>query len=232
VCSIHWFEGDTGFLTPVSLTARSEKIVEGFGGVNSVLSKTRNAMINDNYEWAAELVSYVLYVEPDNEDAKILKAQILRVLGQRTPAADARNWFLTQALMLEGKINLDPSVFPPMDTTHMPVKYIMKLVPLSVDPVKAQGIDKLVGIEFLDIDESYSIHIRNSIAAIGDGMPDNPDIMIALDSSVFKKIMQRTQTLDDAIDSGDASIGVGTSDDLQTFLTVFDSVVVKPTGSG
>ena len=196
------------------------------------MSETRNAMINDNYEWAAELVSYVLYVEPDNEDAKLLKAQALRVLAQRTPAADARNWFLTQALMLEGKINFDQRAFPPTDTTHIPVKYIMKLIPLSVDPVKAQGIDKLVGIEFSDIDESYSIHVRNSIAAIDDGMPDDPDVKITMDSGVFKKIMQRTQTLDDAIDSGDASIDVGTLDDLQTFLAVFDSVVVKATGSG
>ena len=134
--------------------------------------------------------------------------------------------------MLEGKINFDQSAFPPTDTTHIPVKYIMKLIPLSVDPVKAQGIDKLVGIEFSDVDESYSIHIRNSMAAIGDGLPDAPDVKITMDSGVFKKIMQRTQTLDESIDSGDASIDVGTLDDLQVFLAVFDSVVVKPTGSG
>jgi alkyl sulfatase BDS1-like metallo-beta-lactamase superfamily hydrolase len=230
--NLGWFEGDTGFLTPVSLVERSKKIVKGFGGINSAINDARDAMENNEYEWAAELLSYVLYAESDNEEAKLLKAQVLRILAQRTPAADARNWFLTQALMLEGKITLDMSAFPPSDTTHIPVKYIMELIPLSVDPKKAQGVEKLVGVEFSDINESYSIHIRHSIAAIGDSLPDNPDIKLTMDSNVFKKIMARTDTVDTALSSGDATIDVGSSDDLKEFLAVFDRVNVTPSGTG
>jgi len=230
--NLGWFEGDTGFLTPVSLVERSEKIVKGFGGITSAINNARDAMVNNEYEWAAELLSYVLYVEPENKDVKLLKAQTLRVLGQRTPAADARNWFLTQALMLEGKITLDMSAFPASDTTHIPVKFIMELIPLSIDPKKAQGVEKLVGIVFSDLDESYSIHIRNSIAAIGDGMPDKSDMKITMDSGVFKKIMARIGTLDDALSSGNVTIDVGSSDDLKEFLSVFDRVNVIASGTG
>jgi len=230
--NLGWFQGDTGFLTPVSLVERSEKIVEGFGGVETVLLDARGEMENNEYEWAAELISYVLYVEPENEDAKLLKAQALRVLGQRVSASDGRNWFLTQALELEGKINLDPNAFPPSDPTAIPVKLIMNLIPVSVDPVKAQEVNKLVGIEFTDIGEAYSIHIRHSIAAIGDSFPDNPDIHLTMDSNVFKKIMAGMETLDNAIDSGNASIKIGNRDDVKNFLAVFDTMVLRPSGPG
>jgi hypothetical protein len=40
------------------------------------------------------------------------------------------------------------------------------------------------------------------------------------------------ETLDNALSSGDATIDVGSSDDLKDFLAVFDRVAVTPSGTG
>ena len=53
-----------------------------------------------------------------------------------------------------------------------------------------------------------------------------------MDSNVFKKIMAGMETLDNAIDSGNASIKVGNLDDVKIFLAVFDTMALRPSRTG
>ena len=48
----------------------------------------------------AQLIDYVLAVDPDNRDAKNLKAQALSELGERQISANARNFYLSSAQYL------------------------------------------------------------------------------------------------------------------------------------
>jgi len=45
-------------------------------------------------------IDYVLAVDPDNRDAKNLKAQALSELGERQISANARNFYLSSAQYL------------------------------------------------------------------------------------------------------------------------------------
>ena len=99
------------FLTPISLKEKSEKIVEGFGGIDATNASILKSINNGEYEWAAELGAYAVHSNPDNEDAKLLKAYALRVLGQRSDSFDIRHWSITEARVLEGKLTIDPNAF-------------------------------------------------------------------------------------------------------------------------
>jgi alkyl sulfatase BDS1-like metallo-beta-lactamase superfamily hydrolase len=232
--NLGWFEGDSAFLNSISIKERSQKIVEGFGGVEKSVLSMRNTIDTGEYEWAAELGTYILFVEPDYEEAKLLKAHALRVLAQRSEGMDERNWLLTDALKLEGKITIVPGAFTqtsPEQMAELPIEKLIKFLPTKLDPQKAAGIDTVLGVTYSDIDMAFTLHVRNSILAVTDGAPDSPDMTLVLDSDTHKLIVGGHLGILDAVDSGEAQLS-GEINDLVDFLELFDNLSVSTHGIG
>jgi alkyl sulfatase BDS1-like metallo-beta-lactamase superfamily hydrolase len=95
-----WFDGNATHLFPLPESDRAQKIVALAGGVPRVLSSARDALVNRDFRWAAELTDCVLAVDAANADAKRLKAQALTELGERQISANARNYYLSVAQYL------------------------------------------------------------------------------------------------------------------------------------
>ena len=95
-----WFDGNATRLFPLAEKDRAQKIVALAGGVAPTLSSARDALVNKEFRWAAELTDFVLAVEAANVDAKRLKAQALTELGERQTSANARNYYLSVAQYL------------------------------------------------------------------------------------------------------------------------------------
>jgi len=227
--NLGWFEGNPALLNSISSDERSHKIVEGFGGISNTISLTRDAIDNGEYEWAAELGSFVLAVEPDNEKAKLQQAYVLRVLSQRSEGQDERHWLLTEARVLEGKITIVPGAFTqssPEQMAELPIEKLIKFLPTKLDPQKAAGIDTVLGVTYSDIGMSFTLHVRNSILAVTDGVPDNPDMTLVLDSDTHKLIVGGHLGILDAIESGQAELS-GDIDDLVDFLNLFDNLSLR-----
>jgi len=227
--NLGWFEGNSAFLNAVSLEERSHKIVDGFGGVQDSISSIRNAIDNEEYEWAAELGTYVLNVDPDNEEAKLLTAYVLRVLSYNTEGMDERHWLLTDAQKLEGKITIVPGAFTqssPEQMAELPIEKLIRFLPTKLDPQKAAGIDTILGVTYSDIDLSLTLHVRNSILAVTNGAPESPDMTLVLDSDTHKLIVGGHLRILDAIESGQAEFS-GDINDLVDFLNLFDNLSLR-----
>ncbi|MCH7561526.1 MAG: MBL fold metallo-hydrolase [Thaumarchaeota archaeon] len=227
--NLGWFEGNSAFLNAISLEERSHKIVDGFGGVQNSILSIRDAIDNEEYEWAAELGAYVLNVEPDNLQAKLLQAYTLRVLSYNSEGMDERHWLLTDALKLEGKITLYPGAFTqssPEQMAELPIEKIIKFLPTKLDPEKAAGIDTVLGVTYSDIDMSFTLHVRNSILAVTDGAPESPDMTLVLDSDTHKLIVGGHLEILDAIESGQVEL-TGNVDNLVDFLNLFDNFSLR-----
>jgi len=227
--NLGWFEGNPALLNSISSDERSHKIVEGFGGISNTISLTRDAIDNGEYEWAAELGSFVLAVEPDNEKAKLQQAYVLRVLSQRSEGQDERHWLLTEARVLEGKITIVPGAFTqssPEQMAELPIEKLIKFLPTKLDPQKAAGIDTVLGVTYSDIDMSFTLHVRNSILAVTDGAPESPDMTLVLDSDTHKLIVGGHLGILDAVESGQAELS-GDIDDLVDFLNLFDNLSLR-----
>ena len=229
-----WFEGNSAFLNEISVEDRSHKIINGFGGIDSTITSMRNEIDNGQYEWAAELGTYVLNVDPDNLEAKQLTAYTLRVLSFNSEGMDERNWLLTDALELEGKIIIDPKSFSqtsPEQMAELPIEKIIRFLPTKLDPQKAAGMNTVLGVNYSDIGLDFTLHVRNSILAVTDGAPDNPDMTLTLDSDTHKLIIGGHLNVLDAIESGQAELD-GNTDDLVEFLNLFDNVTVSTNAIG
>jgi alkyl sulfatase BDS1-like metallo-beta-lactamase superfamily hydrolase len=225
--NVGWFEGDSTYLNAISFEEKSQKTVNGFGGIEKTLQMAITAIHNGEYQWAAELATYVIETDPDNEDAKMIKAHALRVLGQQAHSSGARNWYITDALELEGKITVDPTavtVGDPDQIAGTPIHILLEQAPTRIDPQKADGIDMVVGIVLPDVDESYTFHIRNNIAAYKVGLKDNMDVKFTVDASVLKETLAGLKTFEDSISEGKVTVE-GSMDDARTFISLFDPYV-------
>jgi alkyl sulfatase BDS1-like metallo-beta-lactamase superfamily hydrolase len=97
---IGWFDGNAANLFPLTTRDRATAVLELAGGDAPVLSKARAAFEQHNFQLTAELTDYVLAINPDNRDARNLKAQALTELGERQISANARNFYLSSAQYL------------------------------------------------------------------------------------------------------------------------------------
>jgi alkyl sulfatase BDS1-like metallo-beta-lactamase superfamily hydrolase len=232
--NLGWYEGDPAFLTPIPLKERSQKIVEGFGGIENTISAIREAIDDGDYKWAAELSTYAIHSDNDNEEAKLLKAHALRVLGQRSDSMDIRHWSLTEARVLEGKITIVPGAFTqtsPEQMAELPIEKLLGFLPTKLDPQKAAGVDTILGITYSDIGMDFTLHVRNSILAVTDGAPDNSDMSITLDSETHKLIVGGHLNILDAIESGQVELE-GDVHNLVNFMNLFDNLSVHTHGIG
>jgi alkyl sulfatase BDS1-like metallo-beta-lactamase superfamily hydrolase len=98
-----WFDGNASSLFPLTNVERSERLVELVGGITPLLAVGAAALEREDYQWAAEVADYVLFVEEDNREARLLKADALEAMGERQISANARNWYLTSAQWLRNQ---------------------------------------------------------------------------------------------------------------------------------
>ena len=226
--NLGWFEGDPAFLLPVSMDERSKKIVEGFGGIKNLLSNIQDSIKQGEYDWAAELATYALHVEPENEEAKMLKAHALRVLGQRMLSADGRNWSLTSALELEGKIISNSNTNTQTNLEQLkeiPIEQMLRSLPTKFDPKNISNPENILNIYYSDIEKGFTLHFRNGILVVTEGLHENPDQMVTMDSNTHKLIMAGQKKLTDAVNSSDIKVD-GDIEDLQELFDMFNPFTI------
>ena len=148
-------------------------------------------------------------------------------MGKLANNSGARNWYITQALFLEGKINLDPGQIRLQSTESIvatPMDILIKQTPTRVDPSKAVGLDLVVGLELTDGESDYTFHIRNSIAALTPGLQDDLDVKLITDEGTIKLTLSGQKKLADSINDGSVIVE-GNRNDAMTFISVFDPYV-------
>jgi len=222
--NLGWYQGDPTFLLPISEEQRAHKFVEGFGGVDIVIQQVRQAIDDNEYNWAAELATSVILVDSNNDEAKLLKAHALRVIGQQMLSADARHWALTSALELEGKIIIDSNAFSqtsPEQLAELPIEKILKALPVKIDSTKLGTDDYVLNVIYTDTDQEFTLHFRNGILAVKSGLHSSATNTITLDTTTHKLIVGGHLTLMAAIESGQI-ISDNDVEDLEYFLGLID----------
>ena len=230
---VGWNSGDATWFNPITLQERGSKIVSGFGGLNATLDEIKRSIDNEEYSWAAELSTYLIYAFPDNKQAKLLKADALRILGWENPTSGGRNWYLTQANILDGKINSStlqmlPStnvvdqILPTLSIDDLLFNMLFKL-----DPTKSPDDDLILGIYLNDTEEGFTLEIRNDVVEYEDSFPDEYDIALYTDSDTLKEVLVGKAKLLDKIIAKKVSID-GDIRDFTKFVRSFDHKFVIP----
>ena len=92
-----WFDGNATNLFPLPPKAEAERMAKLAGGRDNLLQAAREALAEDDNQWAAQLADHLLAINRDDSDAKQIKADALTKLAQGMVNATARNYYLTVA---------------------------------------------------------------------------------------------------------------------------------------
>ena len=209
-----WFDGDAAYLSPSNPEERAAGIIELAGGAERVLAAAHAALADGRFAWAAELATVVIRARSDTdaEAAKSVKAEAFRELARRSISPNGRNYYLTQALELEGSARVQEQAIDDalLDTLRsIPIANFMGAMSVNLDPEKSADTDTRVLFEFSDVGEHYTLHVRRGVAALERGNARNPDIRVTVDSVVWKEIVAGFRNPAIAFVSGDVEIEGG-----------------------
>ncbi len=104
-----WFGGDVADINPLSVNEEAARTVQLMGGPAAVQKAATDANAQgglSNWRWTLKLTSLLLELDPENAEVRKLRAAAARQLGQRTSSTNARGWYLTEALQIEGGMQL------------------------------------------------------------------------------------------------------------------------------
>lgn len=219
-----WFGGDAAWLSPEGPDAHARHLAALAEKPTSLLAEARKALEGGDYQWAAELADSLMRVEPDSVEARRLKAAALKKLGEGHRSASGRNYYLTQALELEGATTITPVDLAtvPLDVLHrVPLAGIMQAMAVNLNAEKSLDTDRIVTFRFPDVSEVYTIHVRRGVAEVQPGSPEDAQIVVTVDSAVWKEILSGRRNPVVAFASGDINVD-GSRLELVKFLGLFE----------
>jgi alkyl sulfatase BDS1-like metallo-beta-lactamase superfamily hydrolase len=179
---VSWFTGDATDLFPSPYATRANRLTELMGGVEAVLDAAKADHRSGDHQLAAELAQIALRADPDNDDARLLKAAALRARGYQEVNPIARSWYLTGALELEGAI--DPTaILVQMGAMFAGAASAVDTVRAwryHLDAGSAAGQRLTVGLRLTDTGEELTVRVRHSILLVDDGVADDADAVVEL----------------------------------------------------
>jgi len=92
-----WFDGNPAHLHPHPPTEAGRRYVAFMGGADELLAKAQQSFDDGDYRWVAEVVSHLVFAEPDNVAARALEADALEQLGYQAESGPWRAFYLTGA---------------------------------------------------------------------------------------------------------------------------------------
>lgn len=223
---VGWFDGDEANLFPLDPDDRAARMIEGFDGADVVREKVRVALDANDLRWAVEMATWLVRAEGATADDRGLLAEAIRTIGQRTTAANIRNWCVTRALELEGSLDLDrmrTHVFGRNAVLAAQPATTVHAMRVLLDPVAADGVDDELRWQFAD-GATAGLHVRNHVAVPTNGSA--ADLEIALDLETWAELCSGRTNVMDAIDGGRVVVS-GDRARVQRVIECFDHTSFK-----
>jgi len=204
-----WFDGNEAELFPLPTLERSAKLIAGFGGRAEVLAQAQAALVDDDLRWALELSTWLVRSEPNADgradggsvEERAMLAAVLRSIGQRTIAANIRNWCMTRALELDGQIDLSRHrgfrVGRSQALASDPATFVHALKTIVV-PERAVEIDTHIAFAIGDV--TTGLHVRRGVAVPTDG--SDAGHTLHMSTETWADVVSAKLTLADALVSG------------------------------
>jgi alkyl sulfatase BDS1-like metallo-beta-lactamase superfamily hydrolase len=176
-----WMGNDVYDINPLSVEEESRRMVEIMGGAEKLRSAARNAVNQggfDNWSWAIKLTSILLEIDGNDVEARKIRATAARAIGQRTISANARGWYISEALAMENKLKLGKQAVtlelartflgtPDIEKVmSMPLEDSFQYMRYLVDPKKAEDTRLAVTVSVEGAETPTRIELRNGVLII------------------------------------------------------------------
>lgn len=202
---IGWYDANAANLNPHPPVERAKRALTYMGGAARVIAQAREDFAAGDYRWVADVMSQVVFAEPDNMEARALAADAYEQLGYQAESATWRNSYLLGAHELR---NGTPAIIARAPVSPDVVKALT--VPLFFDYLgvrlngpKADGKRIVINWTISDVNERYVLNLENAaLTYLADRHADGADATVSLERAVLSQLLMGRVTLEDAVARG------------------------------
>ena len=231
---IGWYDGNPANLQALPPEAAGAKFVEYMGGADAIIARAREDYANGEYRWVAQVMSQVVFADPDNTEARNLEADALEQLGYQAEAGTWRNWYLVGADELRNGIPVSPGTGgsdSPDTLKAMSIPLFFDYWGVRLNAEKADGVQMVINWVFTDTEEQYALNLSNSALTYrSDYLAPEADLTVTLARSTLDAITLGEATFEDEMAAGaielegDGEVLAELMDMLDTFTPDFPMV--------
>jgi alkyl sulfatase BDS1-like metallo-beta-lactamase superfamily hydrolase len=218
-----WFDRDTTKIFQLPPRDEAERLVALMGGKAKVVEQARLALEKKEYAWAAQLVNYVYLLDPTDREARQIKADSLRKLGQLAFGSIGRAFLLSEARALEGREQIPRLIPPPTQIIAGAPSTFVDYYRVRIDPRKAEDVDKVVTFTFGDT--TVGLHVRRGVAEF---LPEPAkyfrpaDLALSMDGPTWARLYLNQSAIGDEIKSGKVKVTHGDAAAAERVMGLFD----------
>jgi len=218
-----WFDRDTTKIFQLPPHDEAERLVALMGGKAKVVEQARLALEKKEYAWAAQLVNYVYLLDPTDREARQVKADALRKLGQLAFGSIGRAFLLSDARALEGREEIPRLIPPPTQIIAGSPSTFVDYYRVRIDPRKAEDVDKVVTFTFGDT--TVGLHVRRGVAEF---LPEPAkyfrpaDLALSMDGPAWARLYVNQSELGAEIKAGNVRITHGDAATAEQVMGLFD----------
>lgn len=230
-----WYDANPANLDPMPPVETGRKLVEYMGGADAILDRSRADFAKGEYRFVAQVLSHLVFAEPDNSAARALLADSFEQLGYLTESSTWRNAYLFGALELRHRMPNVPSrsAIGPHILRALPTAQLFDYLAVCLNGPKAEGFRTTQNWHFTDTGETYCVIVSNSAMSISPRrLAPVPDATVRLTRTDLDAIIAEKTTLEAAVASGTIAIAgdsekvLGLFSRLDTFERMFE--IVEP----
>lgn len=190
-----WFSGDSAHLQPLPVREQARMMADIAGGEAKLLEHARRFIEKGNPQAALELSGHAIRLNPGNAEAHTVRIRALTLLGERENNANARHYYLTEALEIRDRFVATTEIRPnPQMIRGFPLSFFFDRMAVNLDPKASADVDRRVGMTFTDTGEAYTIHVRHGVAEIISGLSGDLDILVQADSLKWKEMLGKLRS--------------------------------------
>ena len=169
--NVGWFAGDPVELEPTPRVEYARRLVALMGGRQAVLTAARRAYGEKDDHFAAELVTYLVRIDPKDTEARHLKAAAFRRLGYAQLNANWRNYYLVSAMELDEQVPaaLYTYAVGKMLGTAMkglPPASQIESLPSRLKAEETLTTDLVAGIRYGEEAAPFRLHLRRGVLEV------------------------------------------------------------------
>jgi alkyl sulfatase BDS1-like metallo-beta-lactamase superfamily hydrolase len=216
-----WLDEDESRLFPVPETERAARLIAGFGGRDVVATQAEDAVAAGEWRWAAELATWLVRTPECQVEDSARLARIMRHFAEHTPSANVRNYCLTRALALEGRVDLSRFLvhrFRYAEVLAAPPERFIPVLRVLLDPERARDVEDELAWHFV-AGIRTGLRIRGQVAVPTDG--SQASLALGLSHETWAAVLGGRTTLAEAETEGLVSLD-GDRKRIAAFLGAFD----------
>jgi alkyl sulfatase BDS1-like metallo-beta-lactamase superfamily hydrolase len=175
-----WYDGNPAHLWPHPPVAAAERYVAFMGGADAVVERARASYDEGDWRWVAEVLTHVVFAEPDHAGARALLADAFEQLGFGSENGTWRNVYLSGATELRDggfgtPVTTDAADFLGALTPEM----LFDALAVRVDGPRAWDERLAIDVVLTDAGTTYRLALANGVLTHTTApQPDPADLRI------------------------------------------------------